>query len=97
MTSDSSIVLYLFMNDAQPSPMPMCPMAATCRGMMQKPFSDIGLIIAGIVLVMLEVLVVIESRILTWVMAVAFVLLGGMVLVMAGVMRRFTRERTNHR
>jgi UPF0716 family protein affecting phage T7 exclusion len=38
-------------------------MAETCKGMMEKPFSGLVLIIPGIVFIILGVLIVIEPRI----------------------------------
>lgn len=55
---------------------------------MQKPFSGVALIISGVVFIVLGVLIVMEPRILVWVMAAAFVLLGVMVLMMVSFMRK---------
>ena len=38
---------------AQAAPMPMCPMAETCRGMMEKPLSGLVIVIPGIAFVAL--------------------------------------------
>ncbi len=73
---------------AEPTPMPMCPMAETCKGMMDKPFSGVALIIPGIVLISLGVVIVIEPRILVWLIAAAFVVLGLMMLMMASFIRK---------
>ncbi len=78
------------------TPMPMCPMAATCKGMMQKPFSGVALLISGVLLIVLGVLIVIEPRLLVWVMAAAFVLLGAMLLMMVSFMRKMFRAIPTH-
>jgi len=50
----------------------------------------------GMLLIILGVLVAIEPTILVWVMAVAFALVGAAVLMMAGFMRKMTREIPKH-
>lgn len=76
--------------------MAMCPMACVCRGMIQRPFSGVWLIISGIVLISLGVLMVIEPRILLWVISAGFVLLGAMMLMMVSLMRRMFRAVPSH-
>lgn len=70
------------------TPMPMCPMAETCKGMMEKPFSGLVMTVPGILFVVLGVLIIIEPKILAWIAAVACVLIGIMMLVMGSVIRR---------
>jgi hypothetical protein len=67
--------------------MPTCPMAATCRGMMDKPRSGFALMVAGIVLVVLGVAVVVEPRILLWLAAAALIVMGIGILLLARFMR----------
>ena len=74
---------------AEPIPMPMCPMAETCKGMMEKPLSGFVLIVPGLVLIALGVVVVVEPRILVWLVAVALVVTGIAMLVLARLMRTF--------
>ena len=82
----------------QPTPLPTCPMAETCKGMMDKPFSGIALVVPGLIFIALGILVVIEPRILAWVMAAAFIFLGAMMLMMASFVRRIgTRFQGMHR
>ena len=52
-------------------PMPMCPMAETCKGMMEKPTSGLMLSVPGIVLIALGIVVIVEPRILVWLVALA--------------------------
>lgn len=73
---------------AEPASMPICPMAETCKGMMEKPFSSVTLIIPGLVFILLGIVIVLEPRILVWLIAVAFVLFGLMLLVMASFVRK---------
>jgi hypothetical protein len=63
-------------------------MAETCKGMMEKPFSGVALMVPGLALIALGILVVIEPRILAWVMAAAFILLGVMMVMMASFIRK---------
>lgn len=72
---------------AETTPMPMCPMAETCKGMMRKPFSGFALIIPGIVLIILGVAVLIEPRILLWLVAVALIVMGIAMLMLSRFMR----------
>ena len=81
----------------EPAPMPMCPMAETCKGMMKKPFSSGALIIPGLVFIMLGIVTVLEPRILVWLIAVSFILFGLMLLVMASFVRKIgARFRNMH-
>lgn len=68
-------------------PMPMCPMAETCKGMMEKPLSGFTMIVPGIVLILLGVAVIIEPRILVWLVAVAFIVMGLAMMMLARFMR----------
>lgn len=73
---------------AEAARMPMCPMAETCKGMMARPFSIFTLIMPGLVFILLGVLIIIWPAILVWFVAIAFVLVGVMMLMMAGFVRR---------
>ena len=72
---------------AQATPMPMCPMAETCRGMMEKPHSGLMMMTPGITFIALGVLIVVWPSILPWLVAAAFILAGGAMLLMANFMR----------
>ena len=76
------------MVEQTPTPMPMCPMAETCKGMMEKRFSSVMLIIPGLVFVGLGVLVIYEPRILAWIIAAVFILLGAMMVMMVSFVRK---------
>lgn len=73
---------------AKPTSMPMCPMAETCKGMMEKPLSGFVLIVPALVLIALGVVVVVEPRILVWLVAIALVVMGIAMLVLAKLMRK---------
>jgi Flp pilus assembly protein TadB len=77
---------------AETVPMPMCPMAETCKGMMEKPLSSFVLVVPGLVLIALGVAVVVEPRILVWLVAVALILTGFAMLGMAKFMRRIGKR-----
>lgn len=70
------------------APMPMCPIAQTCKGMMERPFSRFTLIIPAVVFMALGIVIVLEPRILAWLIAIAFILVGIMFLIMASLIRK---------
>ena len=73
---------------SRPTPMAMCPMATMCRGMIEKPPSGVLLMLPGSVLVATGVLTFVEPRILIWLVGTATIIMGIMLLVMAGFVRR---------
>jgi len=70
------------------APMPMCPMAETCKGMMEKPMSGLMLVVPGIVFIILGVSVLIEPRILVWLVAIVLIVVGVGLLILAQFMRK---------
>ena len=72
---------------AQAAPMPMCPVAETCRGMMEKPLSGLVIVIPGIAFVALGVLIIVWPPVLPWLVVAACILAGGAMLLMANFMR----------
>ena len=76
------------MSEQTPTPLQMCPMAETCEGMMKKPFAGTAVVLPGLVFIGLGVLVVIYPLILVCLVAAALVLVGAMMLMMAGFVRR---------
>ncbi|MDH3469033.1 MAG: hypothetical protein OES26_24640 [Gammaproteobacteria bacterium] len=68
--------------------MSMCPMARMCGGMMKKRSSGWLLMLPGILLIILGVLIFVEPQILVWFIAAATILMGIMLLMMAGFIRR---------
>jgi hypothetical protein len=69
-------------------PMAMCPMAKMCAGMMGKRPSGVLLMLPGVLLIGVGALIVIEPIILIWLMAAASVLMGIMLLAIAGFVRK---------
>jgi len=66
----------------------MCPMARMCMKTIEKrPFGWL-LMLPGVLLIIVGVLIVVEPKTLVWVMAAALILLGVMVLTMAGFIRK---------
>ena len=82
----------------QMNPMPMCPMAETCKGMMEKPRSGFMLLMPGIVLIILGVAVLIEPKILAWLVAISLIFMGIAMLMLARFMRNISgRFQSMHR
>jgi hypothetical protein len=67
--------------------MPMCPMAETCRGMMERPLSGLIMLVPGITFIALGMLIIVWPSILPWLVAPACILAGGGMLLMANFMR----------
>lgn len=72
---------------AQAAPLPMCPMAETCKGMMESPLSRLVMVIPGIAFVVLGVVIAVWPSVLPWLAAAAFILAGTAMLLMANFMR----------
>jgi len=71
---------------------PMCPMAKTCKGMMEKPFSGFMIVIPGVFLIVLGFVVVIEPRVLTWLMAAVLIVMGIATLMLARLMHEGSKR-----
>lgn len=69
------------------APMPMCPMATMCKGMMGKPRSGLWMLIPGIVFIALGVLIIFYPNILVWLIAIGMIIMGFAMLMMINVMR----------
>ena len=70
------------------NPLPMCPMAAACKGMMEKHGSGLWLLVPGILFIALGVLIILYPQILARLIALAFIVMGIAALVMINFMRR---------
>lgn len=68
-------------------PMPMCPMAEACKGMMEKPGSGMWMMIPGVLFIALGVLIILYPQILAWFVAIALVVVGIAMLMMTKFMR----------
>ncbi len=71
---------------AQAAPLPMCPMAETCKGMMENPLSGLMMVLPGVAFIALSVLIVVWPSVLPWLVAAACILAGGDMLLMADFM-----------
>jgi len=63
-------------------------MAKMCGRMMGRRFSPLALVVAGVLLIAVGALIVVEPAILAWLLAAGSVLMGLMLLTMAGFVRR---------
>ena len=54
-------------------PMPMCPMAETCKGMMDKPGYGLWMMLPGVALIAVGVLIILYPQILAWLVAAALI------------------------
>ncbi len=68
-------------------PMSMCPMARTCKGMVERPSSGLFMFLPGLVFIGVGVLIIFVPQALVWLIAAAFILFGSVMLGMAGFMR----------
>ena len=74
------------------TPMPMCPMAETCKGMMEKPSSSFWMVIPGIVFIALGVLIILYPQILAWLVAIAMIVMGLAMLMMMNFLREIGKR-----
>jgi len=68
---------------------PTCPMSAMCRGMASKPYSGMGMMVPGLILIGFGVLILFQPQILAWLIAIMMIMMGVGLLFMASMMRRF--------
>lgn len=68
--------------------MPVCPMAATCQRMRDKPGSGLWMMIPGILLIALGVLIFLYPQMLIWLVAIMLVAMGIVLLLMTGIVRK---------
>jgi uncharacterized membrane protein HdeD (DUF308 family) len=71
---------------------PTCPMAAACKGMMNKPMSGLMLVIPALIFVIFGVAVLIAPQILAWLVGIALILMGVAMLLFGRFMRRFSER-----
>jgi len=75
--------------------MAMCPMAKMCEGMMKKRSTGYSAMVAGILLIIVGALIIVEPRILVWLAGAALVLIGVILLMMARFIRRLGARSTS--
>lgn len=73
---------------AQTPPLPMCPMAETCSRMMKSRRMGVAPFLMGAIFILLGIVIIIEPRIIVWVLAAMLIFMGFMMLMMAGFMRK---------
>jgi uncharacterized membrane protein HdeD (DUF308 family) len=71
-------------------PMAMCPMASMCRGMSEKPPSLALTMTPGVVLIVIGIVVLLEPKVLAWLVAIVTIIMGVFLLLVAGWIRRMT-------
>jgi len=74
------------------TPMSMCPMAETCKGMMEKPGSGVWMLTPGLLLLVLGAMIILYPQILAWLIAIALIIMGIAALVMTNIMRGIGRR-----
>jgi uncharacterized membrane protein len=67
-------------------------MASMCKGMAEKPHSRLVLILPGLVLILVGVLILVEPKILVWLMAAVTIILGILFLMIANFIHRMGRQ-----
>jgi len=72
--------------------MPTCPMAETCKGMMEKPGTSLWTIIPGLVFVVLGIAIIVYPQILAWLVSLALIVVGLSMLAMVSFMRRMGKR-----
>lgn len=65
----------------------MCPMAETCKSMMEKPGSGLWMLVPGILFIILGVMIIVYPQILAWLIAIALIVMGIAMLMMIRFMR----------
>jgi hypothetical protein len=75
--------------------MEMCPMATMCQGMAGKGGLGCRLMIPGFLLVLGGVLILLEPRVLVWLMAGTSILIGVVLFVFAILVRKMMARFTN--
>ena len=71
-----------------PGNMEMCPMSSMCKGMMGKRHSRLLLLLPGLVFILLGVIILIEPRVLVWLIAALAIMLGLLFLMMGNFIHR---------
>ncbi len=80
------------MNTHSSSPIPMCPMAKMCGGLMGEHRFGFAPHFMGAILILLGITILIEPRIAVWALALLLILVGVMVIVVASLLRKIGEE-----
>ncbi len=65
-----------------------CPMAAMCQGMLSNTRIGLVFLLPGLVFVLAGILILLEPRVLIWLIGGTLILLGVVMLVMTMFLRR---------
>jgi Flp pilus assembly protein TadB len=68
--------------------MPTCPMAETCKGMVEKPMPKFLLPLPGLLFIAVGVLILLIPTLLVWFIAFASIAMGIMMLIFANFMSK---------
>lgn len=74
------------------TPLPMCPMAETCGGMMNRRRMGVAPLFMGAIFILLGIAIIVEPRIIVWVLAAMLIFMGIMMMLMAGFMRKMSQR-----
>jgi uncharacterized membrane protein len=66
----------------------MCPMASMCQGMMKKRHSRLILLLPGLLFILLGIVILIEPKVLVWMIATIVIVLGFLFLMMGNFIHR---------
>ncbi len=72
--------------------MAACPMAKACKGMAEKPGTSLWMIVPGLIFVALGITIILYPQILVWLVAIALIVMGVAMLMMANFMRGFGKR-----
>ena len=72
--------------------MSTCPMAKACKGMTEKPGTSLWMIVPGLIFVALGIAIILYPQILVWLVAIALIVMGFAMLMMANFMRSFGKR-----
>ena len=80
---------------AETAPVPTCPMAETCKRMMEKPRTGLWMIIPGVVFIILGVTIIVNPQVLVWLVSIAFIVMGVAMLMMVNFVRSIGKRLQN--
>lgn len=66
----------------------MCPMASMCQGMIKKRHSRLILLLPGLLFILLGIVILIEPKVLVWMIATIVIVLGFLFLMMGNFIHR---------
>lgn len=66
----------------------LCPMASFCKGMSEKPIPLAMTITPGLILILIGIVVLLEPKVLVWLVAGVTILIGVLLVMLAVWIRR---------